>query len=116
MKRDTTFWVMVVIFVLVGACLRLSDWKFTAGNTFAHPRFQDEVLARQTEVPEIVRKFAGYKSEQKTEFLELRVGQYVNSSTGAVYALAFVAFVILATRQHRLAQRLERIETELAST
>jgi hypothetical protein len=115
MIRDSVFWVVVGLFLLTGVSLCVNDWKFTAGNTFGRARFEDEVLSRQTEVPEITRKFAGYVSENDTEFLELRVGMFVSSSTWAVFLLAFVSFVVLAVRQNRLAQRFARIEVERKS-
>jgi hypothetical protein len=111
-KRDKGFWIIIALFVLTGLAVNIAVWRFTADNTFANPRFADEVLPRQTEVPEITRKFASYMAENKTEFLELRVGRFVTGTLSAVFTMSLIAFVFLAVRQYRLMKRIEKLEAE----
>ena len=112
MRRDKGFCIVIGLFVLNGVAIGIAGWQLTANNTFANSRFAEEVLPRQTEVPEITRKFAMYVAEEKTAFLELRVGQFVKGSLSAVFTTSLVAFVFLAVRQHRLMKRIERLEAE----
>jgi hypothetical protein len=111
-KRDKGFWIIIGLYLIAGVAISVAAWQFTADNTFGNPGFAEEVLPRQTEVPEITRKFATYVAEDKTEFLELRVGEFVKDSLAAVFATSLVAFIFLAVRQHRLMKRIEKLEAE----
>jgi hypothetical protein len=111
-KHDKGFWIIIALFLLNGVAISVAAWRFTANNTFANPRFAEEVLPRQTEVPEITRKFAHYVAENETEFLELRVGQFVKGSLSAVFTTSLIAFIFLSVRQHRLMKRIEKLEAE----
>lgn len=110
MKRDKGFWIIIALFVLNGLAISVDAWEFTANNTFANPRFAEEVLPRQTEVLENAWKFADYVAENKTEFLELRVGQFVERSLSALFTTSLIAFIFLSVRQHRLMKRIEKLE------
>ncbi|MCC7086588.1 MAG: hypothetical protein IT427_16440 [Pirellulales bacterium] len=112
MIRDSVFWIVIGLFGLTGVLLYLNERQFTTDNKFGNERFADEVLSHQTEVPEITRKFASYTSESKTGFSELRVGQLVRGSTKCIFGIAFVSFIVLSVRQHRLEKRLVRLEAE----
>jgi uncharacterized membrane protein SpoIIM required for sporulation len=111
-KRDKGFWAIITLFLLNGAVIGLAGRQFTANNTFPDGRFGTEVLPRATEVPEATRKFAHYMAETETEFLELRVGEFVEGSLSAVFTTSLIAFIFLSVRQRRLVERIEKLEAE----
>lgn len=112
MKRDKGFWTIIALFLLSGVAISVAAWRFTANNTFLNLRFAEEVLPRQTEVPEITRKFVHYVAENETGFLELRVGQFVQDSLSPFLTTSLIAFIFLSVRQHRLMKRIEKVEAE----
>ena len=110
MKRDKGFTIISALFLLNVVAIHYTTWRFT--GTFASPRFTQEVLARQTDVPEITRKFAHDVAKHETETLKFGVGYLVKGSLLALTGTSLFAFLFLAYRQHRLTERIEKLEAE----
>jgi hypothetical protein len=51
-------------------------------------------------------------AETETDFLEFRVGEFVEGSLSAAFTTSLIAFIFLSVRQRRLVERIEKLEAE----